>query len=293
MLYFKLLREKAGFLKKFQVLSRRNITTEQNVSSVVTKLTKECRQHFPPQVLSALEKRDKEEREALEKYLHSADDESISLPGRRSGNKEWRMSRSELGSDENCSLNSSACRVRNCIDEHVTKIYNAFSPLFDQFVDHAVSKTRAMEVLQVMRKILLDLRKLPFKSRRIALKSIIKDEENNFYKMVPFFEQLLYALSLKIEFDNDRAAAICLADDPVRTSLSLPVVLDALDDTIRHLNDCKNFDRDSLSLPLLKLNRICSGSVLASGEELPIGIVSQIYFKSVFIVYFSCHTILF
>ncbi|KAL5837802.1 hypothetical protein ACOSQ3_014971 [Xanthoceras sorbifolium] len=260
-----------------EVLSRRNITTEQTVSSVITSLTKECRKSFPSEVLSALEERDKDEREELERDLHSADGSSISLPGRQSGDKEWRTSRSEIGSDENCSLNSTSCPIRMCIDEHVNKIYNAFSPVLYQFVEHALSKSRAIEVLEIMKGILVDLRKSPFKTRRVSLNSLLKDEENIFHQMLPSFEQLLHALSLKFEFDTDRVAEICLAGDPVKTSLSLPVVLDALDDMIHHLNDCNNFGRDSLSLPLLKSNRICSGLVLASGEELPFGIATSAF----------------
>ncbi|KAI9184912.1 hypothetical protein LWI28_002424 [Acer negundo] len=266
------------YTKKWhEVLSRRNITTEQTVSSVVTSLTKECRRSFPSHVLSALEERDKHESEELERYLHSADYASISLPGRRSGDKEWRTSRSEVGSDGNCSLNSTSCPVRVCVDEHVTKIYNAFSPVLCQFVEHALSKSRAIAVLEIMKGILVNLKRSSFKTRRVSLNSVIKDEENIFRQMLPSFEQLLHALSLKIEYETDRVGAICLAGDPVKTSLSLPVVLDTLDVMIHYLKDCNNFGRDSLSLPLLKLNRICSGSVLASGEELPFGIATSAF----------------
>ncbi|KAK4849857.1 hypothetical protein QYF36_001422 [Acer negundo] len=266
------------YTKKWhEVLSRRNITTEQTVSSVVTSLTKECRRSFPSHVLSALEERDKHESEELERYLHSADYASVSLPGRRSGDKEWRTSRSEVGSDGNCSLNSTSCPVRVCVDEHVTKIYNAFSPVLCQFVEHALSKSRAIAVLEIMKGILVNLKRSSFKTRRVSLNSVIKDEENIFRQMLPSFEQLLHALSLKIEYETDRVGAICLAGDPVKTSLSLPVVLDTLDVMIHYLKDCNNFGRDSLSLPLLKLNRICSGSVLASGEELPFGIATSAF----------------
>ncbi|TXG65906.1 hypothetical protein EZV62_007181 [Acer yangbiense] len=259
--------------KWHEVLSRRNITTEQTVSSVVTSLTKECRRSFPSHVLSALEERDKHEREELERYLHSRDDASVSLPGRRSGDKEWRTSRSEVGSDGNCSLNSTSCPVRVCVDEHVTKIYNAFSPVLCQFFEHALSKSRAISVLEIMKGILVNLKRSSFKTRRVSLNSVIKDEENIFRQMLPSFEQLLHALSLKIEYETDQVGEICLAGDPVKTSLSLPVVLDTLDVMIHYLKDCNNRGRDSL----LKLNRICSGSVLASGEELPFGIATSAF----------------
>ncbi|XP_062145364.1 peptide-N(4)-(N-acetyl-beta-glucosaminyl)asparagine amidase-like [Alnus glutinosa] len=71
-----------------EVLSRRNITTEPALSAVLTTITQECRRGFTSQVLSELDDCDKKEREVLERDLHSTDDDSISLPGRQSGDKE-------------------------------------------------------------------------------------------------------------------------------------------------------------------------------------------------------------
>ncbi|XP_011005718.1 PREDICTED: peptide-N(4)-(N-acetyl-beta-glucosaminyl)asparagine amidase-like [Populus euphratica] len=88
---------------------------------------------------------------------------------------------------------------------------------------------------------------------------------------------LINALSLKSEIDTDGKVDICLAGDPVTTSLGLPVVLDALDDLINVLNTFDNISKVSLSWPLIKLNRIHSGSVLASGEELPFGIATSAF----------------
>ncbi|XP_039018379.1 peptide-N(4)-(N-acetyl-beta-glucosaminyl)asparagine amidase-like [Hibiscus syriacus] len=56
-----------------------------------------------------LEDRDRIEREALYRDLLSTDDALISLHGRQSGDKQWRIARSEFGTD---SLSSSACEVR-------------------------------------------------------------------------------------------------------------------------------------------------------------------------------------
>ena len=65
-----------------------------------------------------------------------------------------------------------------------------------------------------------------------------------------------------------------LVGHPVKALLAFPVALDALNDVIQSLAKSTSIGKDSLSLPLLRLNRIYSGSVLASREELPFGIVS-------------------
>lgn len=244
--------------------------------SVLNNLTRECRRNFASEVLSDIEDRDKSEVEAFERYLHSADDNSVSLPGRQSGDREWRISRSEIGTDDICSLSCSSCPVRVCIDEHVTIIYNAFSPVLSQIVESDISKVRAIEVFMSFKGILVDLRKAPYKTRRVSLNANSNDVQKILSSLVPSLRQLFEALSLKCKLDADGRLEIGLAGDPVKTSLSLPVVLDALDDIIHDIKNCNNFSRDSLSLPLLKLNRIHSGFVLASGEEIPFGIVSSI-----------------
>ncbi|XP_028104769.1 peptide-N(4)-(N-acetyl-beta-glucosaminyl)asparagine amidase-like [Camellia sinensis] len=144
--------------KWHEVLSRRNITMEPILSIILSNIRRECRQSFASQVISALEDQDRNEAEALERELHSKDDASISLPGRQSGDKEWRMSRSEFGSDEICFPSSSCCPARKCIDEHVTKIYNAFCPIISRFVEKSCSKSRAVEVLLFFKQMLINLK---------------------------------------------------------------------------------------------------------------------------------------
>uniref|UniRef100_A0A5B7BTB4 Putative peptide-N(4)-(N-acetyl-beta-glucosaminyl)asparagine amidase isoform X1 n=1 Tax=Davidia involucrata TaxID=16924 RepID=A0A5B7BTB4_DAVIN len=263
--------------KWHEVLSRRNITTEPVLSDTLSNITRECRKNFTSQLLSALEERGRNEAQALDRDLHSKDDASISLPGRQSGDKEWRISRLEFGSDEICSLSSSSCPVRKCIDEHVTKIYNAFCPVISQFVEKSSSKSRAVEVLKIFRGILVDLKNSPFRTRRTSISTVSNGAQYSFHQMLPSFGQLLDALSLKSEADANGRVDICLAADPVKTSIALPVVFHALDDVIHNINKCDKFNKDSLSWPLLKLNRICSGLVLASGEELPFGIATSAF----------------
>lgn len=242
------------------------------MSSVLTNLTKECRRGFTSQQLSIIEARDLEEKQLLERCLNSENDASLSLPGRRSGDEEWRKSRMELGSNKNSTLSSSSCPVRLCVDEHVTRIYNAFHPILDRFVEEQVTRSEAIEVLAIMRGIVLNLQNSPLQTRRTSADSALKNPI--FQKLFPSFDELLNALSLEKKVNTDGMAEICLAGDPVRTSLALPVVLYALGDLISNLEKCENFCRDSLALPMLKLNRIHSGSVVASAEELPFGIVS-------------------
>ncbi|KAL9447668.1 hypothetical protein AB3S75_015190 [Citrus x aurantiifolia] len=263
--------------KWHEVLSRRNIATEQTVSAVLAEMTRECRRSFASETLSTLEDRDKCEREAMERDLYSTDDAPVSLPGRQSGDKEWRISRSEIGSDDNCSLSCSSCPVRVCIDEHVTIIYNAFSSVLSHFVENNVPKSGAIELLKILKGILGDLKKSPYKTRRVSLNSVPNNGQKIVHQLLPSIGHLLHVISLKSELNTDGRVDIVLAGDPVKTSLSLPVVFKALDDMIHDLNNCDNFGKGSFSLPLLKLNRIHSGSVLASGEEFPFGIVTSAF----------------
>lgn len=254
--------------------------TEPSQSSLLADITEECRRGFSSQLLSIIEARDMEENQQLERSLHSEDDESLSLPGRRSGNEQWRKSRSEIGSDN---LSSSDCPVRLCVDEHVTKIYNAFRPVLHQFIEEELSKAEAVEVLGITKGILLGLRSSPFKSRRASIDSLLNNPK--FQKLLPSFHSLLDALSLEKKVSTDGRVEIGLVGNPVVTSLALPVVLDALDDMVHNLNKCENYGKDMFLLPLLRLNRLHSGSVVASAEELPLGIVS------LYLTYFICFNI--
>ena len=257
-------------------MSRRKITREGALSAVLANITNDCRKGFTSQVLSTLEERDRNETEEIERDYHSKDYASTSLPGRQSGDKEWRISRSEFGSDDNRSLSSFCCPIRMCIDEHVTRIYNAFYPILHAFILNSLSKSRAVEILKIFRSIVVELRDSPFRMRKASINRDSSSAKVFVDQMLPSFSELFEALSLKCELGMDGRVEICLAGDPVKTSLALPVVFDGLGDVIHNCNICDNFSKDSLSLPLVKLNRICSGLVLASGEELPFGIVCKI-----------------
>lgn len=260
-------------LPLLQVLSRRNMITESSLDIVLAKLTSECRRTLPPHVVSVLEDRDKKEMEEIERDLHSTDDASVSLPGRRSGNKEWRISRAETSPDDNHSLSCSTCPVRTCVDEHVTRIYNSFSPVLSLLADKSAPQPKVVTVFEPLKGLLEKLRSSSFRNRRVSLDSVLRDDPNLVHQLLPALSEMLDVLSLKCE-EKDGKFDLCLAGDPVKTSLTLPVVLDALEDTIAYLKENKNFIEQIHSLPLVKMGRIHSGSVLASGEEIPLGVVS-------------------
>uniref|UniRef100_A0A7C9ERG9 Transglutaminase-like domain-containing protein n=1 Tax=Opuntia streptacantha TaxID=393608 RepID=A0A7C9ERG9_OPUST len=262
--------------KWHEVLARRTITTESKLSSFLENLTKQCRRDLRPELIAMLEERDRNEIEALERNLRSKDDGAVSLPGRLSGDKQWRISRSEYGGGEDITLSCSSCPVRMCVDEHVTNIYNAMGVVLSQFVDTSLSVDGVIDVLKAFKRILMDLKKSPFRSRRISIKCL-GNPQPSVYQLVPAFDELLHALHLKRELEESGEMAVQLAADPVRTALALPVAVDAVDDVVQSLDKCASISKDSLFLPLVRLNRIHSGSVLASGEELPFGIATSAF----------------
>ncbi|KAM0952161.1 putative peptide-N(4)-(N-acetyl-beta-glucosaminyl)asparagine amidase [Dioscorea sansibarensis] len=256
--------------KWHQVLSRRNLTTEDVASAVLSSITNACRRRYSFEELRALENRDCKEAEELEKEVHLLVDASVSLPGRRSGAPEWRMARSELGTTD--SLSASACPVRLCVDSHVKSIYNALSLFICQAMDNELSKTETLQILKILKGMLENLRASPFKTRRsfLSLKGMQSTK-----KMMPWIEELLSAISLKGELDDTDRVRVLLACDPVQTSISLPVASDAVDEIIDNLNAVTEMKKNIFQFP--KFNRLFSGSVLASGEELPFGIATSAF----------------
>lgn len=243
---------------------------------MLAEITRQCRSAFTSELLSELEDRDKEEKQAREIDTHSMDDSSVSLPGRQSGDKEWRKSRLETGSDEEGSFSCSACPVRKCVDKHVTRIYSALHSILSQLLDKEFSGSTAIEVLVFIQGIVTTLKKSAFRTRRALVDSDAIGMKPLLQRLFPSLKDFLGAMSLDCSLDTDGRVDIWLASEPIYTSLALPVVLDALEEIIQDIKKCDTFGRAFLCLPRLKLNRIHSGSVLASGEELPFGIVSSV-----------------
>uniref|UniRef100_A0A803KPR6 Peptide-N(4)-(N-acetyl-beta-glucosaminyl)asparagine amidase n=1 Tax=Chenopodium quinoa TaxID=63459 RepID=A0A803KPR6_CHEQI len=256
------------------VLTHRNITTEQNLCKDLEKLTKQCRKVLKPEEISLLEERYKIEKEAIERDLHSKGDAAVSLPGRLSGDKQWRISRSEYESGKD-GLSCTTCPVRLCVDEHVSDIYNSLGVVISQFADSSLSVSGGVDALKTLRRILTDCQKCPFRSRKIIKTSY--GLLPSLHHLLPAFGKLMNTLYLKFELDTKNEVLVHMVGHPIKTSLALPVALDALEDMIVSLAKCPSISKDSLSLPLLRLNRIHSGSVLASGEELPFGIATSAF----------------
>ncbi|KAG9439809.1 hypothetical protein H6P81_019974 [Aristolochia fimbriata] len=257
-----------------EVVSRRILVTESTSSSVLSSMTKECRKSLSHEEVSMLESRDRKELEELEQELHLPEDACISLPGRQSGAQEWRIARSELGSD---SLSSLSCPIRICVDHHIKRIYNAFSLVLLQLANAACPKAEIVGILKILKKLILDLRSSPFKVRRASFDTKLAGSLLPSDQSMHVMTKAVAALSLKCEQDTGERVNICLAGDPVETSISLPVAFDVLEELIDSINSCDDFGREPLSRPLLKFNRITSGSMLASGEELPFGIASSAF----------------
>ncbi|GJN32362.1 hypothetical protein PR202_gb20867 [Eleusine coracana subsp. coracana] len=175
------------------VLSRRTITSEDNVSAVLTSITGKYRTGLSTDALSILENREKEELEELSKSAYLQVDTSLSLPGRLSGSVEWRRARSELGQAD--SLSCSSCPVRKCVDAHA-------------------------------------------------------------------------------ELGTDGHRFVTVDGNPIHSSLALPVALDAVDEM---LSNYKNNIMCTKGSQFPRHNRLCSGSILASREQLPIGIATAAF----------------
>lgn len=152
--------------------------------------------------------------------------------------------------------------MRKCVDAHVSAIYDAFSLLLSQLGD------RTTDVMEVLKDFLLDIKSRPFKERKTSLD--LKHFEIS-EKMKGCIEKLLDSLSLKGEWGDDGVVRVAVTGNPVNTSLALPVALDLVDEVINTYKN-KAYERDGITFP--KPNRLCSGMVIASGEQLPFGIVS-------------------
>ncbi|PKA52565.1 Peptide-N(4)-(N-acetyl-beta-glucosaminyl)asparagine amidase [Apostasia shenzhenica] len=254
-----------------EVLSRRNITTEAVASDVLSSITKELRARYSHEILSVLEVRYMKESEELESGEYSEDSVSLNLPGRQSGAIEWRMARCELGSNENKSLRCSFCPVRLCVDAHVTDIYGAFAHLLSHFSENAILKSEALLNLQMLKKLFVDLRTAPFEERKAFLSSILRFSE----KTLSFITKLLTTVSLKSQMGTDGRLSVSVANDAVQTALALPVAEHTVDEIIDNFRIDDYYGKDVKVFP--KFNRLSSGSVLASGEELPSGISTSAF----------------
>uniref|UniRef100_A0A0E0LKX4 Rad4/PNGase transglutaminase-like fold domain-containing protein n=1 Tax=Oryza punctata TaxID=4537 RepID=A0A0E0LKX4_ORYPU len=255
--------------KWHEVLSRRIITSEDTVSAILSSITGKYRSGLSIDGLTVIENRDKKESEELSKAAYLEVDTSISLPGRQSGSVEWRKARSELSQVE--SLACSSCPARKCVDAHVSKIYDALSYLLSHLCDGDIPKERVIEVFDSLKCLMQNLKDAKFKSRRATLD---KKTQLVFVEIFPSVERLLCAMSLKAELSTDGERSVTTVGNTVHTSLALPVAMDAVDEILSNHKSNAVCTKDH-QFP--RGNRLCSGSVLASGEQLPIGIATAAF----------------
>ncbi|KAJ1290980.1 hypothetical protein BS78_02G284000 [Paspalum vaginatum] len=253
--------------KWHEVLSRRTITSEGTVSAVLSSITGKYRTGLSTDALSVIENREKEESEELSRSAYLQVETGLSLPGRLSGSVEWRKARSELGQAD--SLSCSSCPVRKCVDAHVSNIYDALCAFVSQFCDKKMSKERSIEVFDVLKTLMLSLKDSNFKSRSATLD---QKTQQIFEEIFPCIERLFSAISLKAELGADGHQSVTVVGNPIHSSLALPVALDAIDEI---LSDYKNNCTEGNQFP--RRNRLCSGSVHASREQLPIGIATAAF----------------
>uniref|UniRef100_M8AX26 Peptide-N(4)-(N-acetyl-beta-glucosaminyl)asparagine amidase n=1 Tax=Aegilops tauschii TaxID=37682 RepID=M8AX26_AEGTA len=254
--------------KWHEVLSRRTITSEDTVSAILMNITRKCRSGLSSDELLALENRDRKESEELSKATYLEVNNSISLPGRQSGSVEWRAARSELGQAD--SLSCSSCPIRRCVDAHVSKIYDALSAILSHFCDNNIPNERIIEVFVTLRSLMQNLKDANFKSRRVTLDQKLQQ----IFEILPSAERLLSAISLKAELHTVGDPSVATDGNLIHTSLALPVALDAVDEILSNYKS-NIFYTKGHQFP--RGNRLCSGSVLASSEQLPIGIATAAF----------------
>jgi peptide-N4-(N-acetyl-beta-glucosaminyl)asparagine amidase len=249
-----------------QILSRRTITSEDTVSAILTSITRKYQAGLSTDALSVFENREKEELEELSNSAYHQIETNISLPGRISGSVEWRRARSELGQAD--SISCSSCPVRKCVDGHVSEIYGALSVLCSHLYDNKIPRETIIEVFDTLKTLILNLKDTNFKSRRATL----AQTHQVFEEIFPSIERLFSAISLKAELGTDGHRFVTVVGNPIHSSLALPVALDAVDEILsNYRNNIRNYITKGNHFP--RTNRLCSGSVLASREQLPIGIV--------------------
>jgi len=250
-----------------QVLSRRTITSEETVAAVLSSITGKYGTGLSTDALSVIENREKEESEELSKSAYLQVETALSLPGRLSGSVEWRKARSELGQAD--SLSCSSCPIRKCVDAHVSNIYDALSAFLSHFCDKKIPKERIIEVFDALKTLMLTLKNSKFKSRSATL-----DQKTHhlFEEIFPSSKRLLSAISLKAELESAGHQSVTVAGNPIHSSLALPVALDAVNEILSNYKNNTSFTEGN-HFP--RGNRVCSGSVLASREQLPIGIVCE------------------
>jgi len=156
------------------------------------------------------------------------------------------------------------------VDAHVSKIYDALSAILSHFCANKTSNERIIEVFITLRGLMQNLKDANFKSRRVTL----DQKSQQTFEILPSAERLLSAISLKAELHTDGDPSVATDGNLIHTSLALPVALDAIDEILSNYKS-NIFYAKGHQFP--RGNRLCSGSVLASSEQLPVGIATAAF----------------
>ncbi|KAG8080477.1 hypothetical protein GUJ93_ZPchr0007g4436 [Zizania palustris] len=110
--------------------------------------------------------------------------------------------------------------------------------------------------------------------RKARTATLDQKSQQNFEDIFPYIERLLSAMSLQAELGTDGERPVTTVGNTIHTSLALPVAIDAVDEIVSNYKS-NTFCTKGHQFP--RVNRLNSGSVLASGEQLPIGIATAAF----------------
>ncbi|BBN01309.1 peptide-N4-(N-acetyl-beta-glucosaminyl) asparagine amidase [Marchantia polymorpha subsp. ruderalis] len=253
-----------------EVLTRRTITTEENVKEVLMFLTMQCRADLPPAEWEELMALDQIEEEEIARSSRAEPADVESLPGRLSGNEEWRTLRGEMGNLQQPAPLTKECPVRKCYDEHVTLIKESVGSLCSDIIEAEDSVFKVVIGLKALHAFLFRLHSQPFRTRELQLNSAVEiawlghaNDET--------IALLLKSLGLAWTLKEDGLFWISIDGNPVHAAVSLPVALALLDKLT------KEHPSELTVKWLVHGIRLCKGEAVASGEELPAGISSAAF----------------
>ncbi|XP_024528073.1 peptide-N(4)-(N-acetyl-beta-glucosaminyl)asparagine amidase [Selaginella moellendorffii] len=246
-----------------EVVSRRNLVSEETAEEVVALLTAIQRSKLEPEELDILEQRDRQEAEELSGAQASPETDQH-LPGRQSGSKEWREVRGEMGV-QHIESDRSFCPARLCADEHVGKIYQAIGLLCSQ------ERSTAEKELALLHDLLIKLKRQPFRARSAKLEST--DETQLNFLQSKGGAAWLDGIGMKQASDGSGGMQVTLKEPPGKAALALVTALENVEKVTKKL---ASQDMSSLQL-MLQGRRLCGGLVYATGEQMPSGTASAAF----------------
>lgn len=244
-----------------QVLSRCNITMETVASAALSSITKECQARYSFCVLSLLEHHNQKEIQELEGDVIVMMLISFLYQGGKVGH--W-VANSQIWSGilweqlfKLFFLSSSDVRYVKILMLGISTTRCIF---LLQLFDNSYQKNEIILILTTLRRLLVDLRTSPFNEHRTFANYNFSHFRTCWWRTLKdsFFPFLWTGNWRMVE------TRLCLASEPILTSLALPGALHAFDEVTNSLNSDDHFGKDDMEFP--KFNKLSSWSVLASGE---------------------------